>query len=76
MTAPGTLAGDDGVELVELLGVVAELCDMFPMHVADMLGSVLGSGYNAFELRTDARRLADKLAVSMGFADASMGAER
>lgn len=71
MTAPFGLA-DDGVELVELLNVVAELCETFPVHMADLLGSCLGAGYGAADLRDDACRLAEGLAVAMGFADASM----
>lgn len=72
MTAPFRLRADDGVELVELLTVVAELCESFPVHVGDMLGSCLGAGYNAADLRDDAARLAGGLATAMGFQDASM----
>jgi hypothetical protein len=76
MSAPVSFVADDAVELVELLSVVAELCESFPLYVNDMLGSLLGAGYDAFDLRTDVARLADALAQSMGFADASMKADR
>jgi len=72
MTAPIALRADDGIELVELLTMVAELCEAFPVHMGDMLGSWLGAGYGADDLRGDAARLAGGLALSLGFADASM----
>ncbi len=72
MTAPFGLRADDGVELVELLKIVTELCETFPVHMGDMLGSYLGVGYNAADLREDAARLAGGLATAMGFQDASM----
>jgi hypothetical protein len=72
MTAPITVRADDGIELVELLTVVVELCDTFPVHMGDLLFSCLGAGYGAGDLAGDAARLAGALAVNMGFADASM----
>jgi hypothetical protein len=72
MTAPITLGADDGIELVELLTVVAELGDAFPVHLGDLLFSHLGAGYGASDLAGDAARLAGALATAMGFADASM----
>jgi len=72
MTAPFRLRADDGIELVEVLNVVAELCESFPVHLGDMLGSLLGAGYNAADLHEDAARLAGGLATAMGFQDASM----
>lgn len=76
MRAPAAFGADEALELVELLSVVTELCDSFPLHVADMLGAVLGAGYGAFDLRADAGRLADALALSIGFADASIETRR
>lgn len=76
MTAPVQLRADDGIELVELLTMVTELCDAFPTYMGDMLGSYLGAGYGAFDLREDAARLAGGLATAMGFADASMDSAR
>jgi hypothetical protein len=66
MTAPLPLPADDGAELVGLLQTVAELCDHFPVHVGDMLGSLLGTGYGAGDLGADAARLAGGLASAMG----------
>jgi hypothetical protein len=76
MTAPFGLRADDGIELVELLTMVADLCESFPVHIGDMLGSFLGAGYNSDDLRMDAARLAEGLAVAMGFSDASMESDR
>jgi hypothetical protein len=72
MTSPVQLRADDGIELVELLTMVAELCETFPVHMGDMLSSCLGAGYGATDLGEDAARIADELATAMGFTDASM----
>lgn len=78
MTAPVQLCAEDGIELVELLCVVADLCDRYPSLMGDMLVNYLGTtvGYGAEGLRMDAARMADELALAMGFADASMEAHR
>jgi hypothetical protein len=78
MTAPAQLPADDGIELVELLCMVADLCDRYPSLMGDMLRDYLGTtvGYSTEGLRMDAARIADELALAMGFADASMEAPR
>ncbi|MDA8359161.1 MAG: hypothetical protein M0Z95_23310 [Actinomycetota bacterium] len=78
MTAPVQLPADDGIEIVELLCVVADLCDRYPNVMGDMLRDYLGTnvGYGAEGLRMDAARIADELALAMGFADASLEAPR
>ena len=78
MTAPVTLPADDGIEIVELLCLVADLCEHYPSVMADMLRDFLGTnvGYSTEGLRMDAARIADELALAMGFADASLEASR
>jgi hypothetical protein len=74
MTASVQLLADDGIELVELLCMVIDLCERYPSVMGDMLRDYLGTnvGYGTEGLRMDAARIADELAVAMGFADASM----
>ena len=69
---PVEVAADDGIELVELLCLVADLCDFCPTLMGDVLAYHLGAGYSAEDLRMDSARLADRLALAMGFADASL----
>jgi len=76
MTAPLELPVDDGIEPVELLTMVSELCAAFPVHLGDMLGSHLAAGYSSWDLRDDTARLARVLATAMGFQDASMDGVR
>ncbi len=78
MTAPVQLRADDGIELVELLCMVADLCERYPSVMGDMLRDYLGTnlGYGSEGLRMDAARMADELALVMGFTDASMEAPR
>lgn len=74
MTVSVQLLADDGIELVELLCMVIDLCERYPSVMGDMLRDYLGTnvGYGTEGLRMDAARIADELAVAMGFADASM----
>ncbi|MGD0394581.1 MAG: hypothetical protein ABSC41_18285 [Acidimicrobiales bacterium] len=74
MTASVQLLADDGIELVELLCMVIDLCERYPSVMGDMLRDYLGTnvGYGTEGLRMDAARIADELALAMGFADASM----
>ena len=78
MTAPVTLAAEDGIEIVELLCMVIDLCERYPAPMGDMLRDYLGTnvGYGTEGFRMDAARIADELALAMGFADASMEALR
>ncbi len=78
MTAPVQLRADDAIELVELLCMVVDLCDSYRSVMGDMLRDYLGTnvGYGSEGLRMDAARIADELALAMGFADASMEALR
>ena len=78
MTAPVQLPADDGIEIVELLCLVIDLCEHYPSVMGDMLRSYLGTnvGYGTEGFRMDAARIADELALAMGFADASMEALR
>jgi hypothetical protein len=78
MTAPVQLPADDGIEIVELLCLVMDLCERYPSVMGDMLRNYLGTnvGYGTEGLRMDAARIADELALAMGFADASLEAPR
>jgi hypothetical protein len=78
MTASVQLLADDGIELVELLCMVIDLCERYPSVMGDMLRDYLGTnvGYGTEGLRMDAARIADELALAMGFADASLEAPR
>ena len=78
MTAPVQLPADDGIEIVELLCTVIDLCERYPSVMGDMLRDYLGTnvGYGTEGLRMDAARIADELALAMGFADASLEAPR
>ena len=78
MTAPVQLPADDGIEIVELLCLVIDLCEHYPSVMVDMLRNYLGTnvGYGTEGLRMDAARIADELALAMGFADASLEAPR
>lgn len=78
MTVPVTLAADDGIEIVELLCMVIDLCERYPSVMGDMLRDYLGTnvGYGTEGFRMDAARIADELALAMGFADASMEGPR
>ena len=69
MTAPVTL---DALEIVELLGFVADVAGADPVSIGTALRRCLGAGYDATDLQADATRLADGLARAMGFADASL----
>lgn len=71
MSVPLASRAEDSVELVELLTVVAELCEAFPVHMGDMLGSWLGAGYSAADLHEDATRLARGLSTAMGLQEPS-----
>jgi len=67
------LRADDAIEIVELLSFVADVCESDPSSIDIALGRFLGVfGYEAADLRSDATRLADRLARSLGFADSSM----
>jgi hypothetical protein len=78
MTAPVQLPADDGIEIVELLCMVIDLCERYPSVMGDMLRDYMGTnvGYGSEGLRMDAARMADELALAMGFADASLEAPR
>ncbi len=78
MTASVRLPADDGIEIVELLCVIADLCERYPSVMGDMLRNYLGTnvGYGTEGLRMDAARIADRLALAMGFADASLETPR
>jgi len=78
MTASVQLLADDGIELVELLCMVIDLCERYPSVMGDMLRDYLGTnvGYGTEGLRMDAARIADELALAMGFADALLEAPR
>ena len=78
MTASVQLLADDGIELVELLCMVIDLCERYPSVMGDMLRDYLGTnvGYGTEGFRMDAARIADELALAMGFADASLEAPR
>ena len=64
------------IEIVELLCMIIDLCERYPGYIGDMLREFLGqgTGYGTEGLRMDAARIADELALAMGFADASMEA--
>lgn len=78
MTASVRLPADDGIEIVELLCVIADLCERYPSVMGDMLRNYLGTnvGYGTEGLRMDVGRIADRLALAMGFADASLETPR
>jgi hypothetical protein len=78
MTAQVRLPADDGIEIVDLLCMVVDLCERYPSVMGDMLRDYLGTtaGYGTEGLRMDAARIADELALAMGFTDASMEASR
>jgi hypothetical protein len=78
MTAPVQLPADDGIAIVELLCMVIDLCERYPSVMGDMLRDYMGTnvGYGSEGLRMDAARMADELALAMGFADASLEAPR
>jgi len=69
---PVVMPGHDAVELVELLVLVADLCESHPSPVHQALTAFLGDGYGAGHLHSDVVRLADSLARAMGFVDCSM----
>jgi class 3 adenylate cyclase len=66
------LSPEELVEAVELLVLVAEVCECAPRSLDEALVSFLGDGYGAADLAADALRLADSLAQAIGLADAQM----
>ena len=76
MTAPVCFDAADAVEIVELLRFVADVSETDPVSIDAALERFVGNGYEATDLRSDARRLADSLAQAMGFADGSLESAR
>jgi len=60
------LLEDEVVELVELLGLLGELCGAHHHAVSAALEAMVGPGYDASELGADARRLGEALARAVG----------
>ncbi|HKN49644.1 MAG TPA: hypothetical protein VJ010_05405 [Actinomycetota bacterium] len=69
---PYGLPDDELLALVELLGFVAELCQEEAQLITSALDRFVGTGYDASDLAEDVGQMADRLARSMGFRDASM----
>ena len=72
MTGPITLDAGDAIELVELLGFVADLCASAPGPVDRALERFVGPGYAALDLRQDVISLAGRLPFTVGFDDPSL----
>jgi hypothetical protein len=71
MIDPSYLSLDEQVEIVELLVFVADLFECAPNQVDEALAAFIGvGGFTAAELAADAIRVADRVAVSLGFAGA------
>ena len=71
MTGPIALDVGDAIELVELLGFVADLCASAPGPMNRALARFVGPGYDALDLRQDAIRLARRLPFTVAFDDPS-----
>jgi hypothetical protein len=73
MTAPVPIPIDagDAIELVELLGFVADLCASAPGPMNRALEGFVGPGYDALDLAQDAIRLAGRLPFTVAFDDPS-----
>lgn len=63
---------DEIYATVELLGFVADLCDAQPEELNVALCRFMGTYYPAHHLRAEVLEIADRLARSIGFADAAM----
>jgi len=65
MSAP-RLGDDDALELVELLGFVADVCRVEHDIMSAALARFVGVGYDARRLAHDATRLARVVAATIG----------
>ena len=74
MTAPIPIPIDagDAIELVELLGFVADLCASAPGPMNRALAGFVGPGYDAKDLAQDVISLAGRLPFTVGFDDPSL----
>jgi len=66
---------DEIYGLVEILGFIAEVCDRQPEQLNVALCRHTGTYYPAHWLRADILEIADRLAQTIGFADATMEAD-
>ncbi len=62
---PVPIDAGDVIELVELLGFVADLCASAPKAMDGALAGFVGPGYEALDLRYDVISLAGRLAFTM-----------
>jgi hypothetical protein len=61
---------EDAYELVELLVLIADVCESDASLIDEALGHFLGvGGYGSSDLKTDVVRLADTLASALEFKD-------
>lgn len=67
---------DEIYAAVELLNFIAEVCDSQPEELNVALCRHTSTYYPAHWLRADILEVADRLAQAIGFADATMGADR
>jgi hypothetical protein len=68
-----TVCTGEALEIIELLGFVADLCCDQDETLDKALYRFVGSSaYAARELRGDATSLADRLARALGFADSTL----
>lgn len=72
MTGRVLLDAGDVIELVEMLGFVADLCASAPGPMNRALAGFVGPGYDAHDLAQDAIRLAGGLPFDVAFDDASL----
>lgn len=71
MTGPVPLDAGDAIELVELLGFMADLCASAPGAMNRALAGFVGPGYDAVDLAQDAIRLAGRLPFDVAVDDPS-----
>jgi hypothetical protein len=74
MTIPTIcVRAEEAYELVDLLTLIADVCESDASSIDEALGYFLGvGGYGTSDLRTDVLRLADELAKALGFTDSHM----